>query len=104
MGPDPRTAIFQLIIDTLRRDLKVEFEDEDFNPTSRLIDDVGVDSLEVVDLTMSLEDILGVNFQDEDVERVITINDFIDLIRHVCPDGPYIYRTENRNLPPLKRP
>ena len=47
---------------------------------ARLLDDVGLDSLEVVDLALELEQRLQVDFPDEVIERLETVD---DVIRHV---------------------
>jgi acyl carrier protein len=42
---------------------------------------LGLDSLDIVDMTMALEDLTGVKLGDEDLEQVRTVQDAIDKVR-----------------------
>jgi len=44
-------------------------------PESKIIDDLGADSLDVVELLSTLEDELGIVIPDEDVESLSTVAD-----------------------------
>lgn len=54
---------------------------EQINLTSRLVEDLGADSLDVVELIMSFEDEFGVSLPDEDVAKLKTVGDIIDYIK-----------------------
>ena len=43
-------------------------------------EDLGADSLDVVELIMELEDVFGVQISDEDAEKIQTIGDAVDYI------------------------
>lgn len=43
-------------------------------------EDLGADSLDVVELVMELEDVFGVQISDEDAEKIITVGDAVDYI------------------------
>jgi acyl carrier protein len=43
-------------------------------------DDLGADSLEIVELVMGLEDKFGVTIADEDAEKIRTVQDAVDYI------------------------
>ncbi len=43
-------------------------------------EDLGADSLDVVELIMELEDVFNVQISDEDAEKIITIGDAVDYI------------------------
>lgn len=49
-------------------------------PDARFLDDLGADSLNVVELVMALEDELGVTIPDEDAEKLATVQDAINYI------------------------
>ena len=51
------------------------------------IDDLGADSLDLVELVMSIEDEFGIEILDEDVEKIITVQDAIDFIKENQGDG-----------------
>lgn len=43
-------------------------------------EDLGADSLDVVELIMEMEDVFGVQISDEDAEKIVTIGDAVDYI------------------------
>lgn len=44
------------------------------------VEDLGVDSLSLVEFTMELEDVLGVELPEEELVDVTTIGGFVDVI------------------------
>ncbi len=47
---------------------------------TKIADDLGADSLDLVDLLMSVEDEFGIEIPDEDVENISTIGDIVEYI------------------------
>ncbi|MBO4362896.1 MAG: acyl carrier protein [Clostridia bacterium] len=47
---------------------------------SSIIDDLGADSLDVVELVMALEENFGVEIPDEEAEKISTIGDIVNYI------------------------
>lgn len=47
---------------------------------SRVIEDLGADSLDVVELLMTMEDEFGITVDDEDAIKLKTIGDILSLI------------------------
>ena len=45
------------------------------------IDDLGADSLDIVELVMSLEEAFDIEIPDEDAEKIQTIGDAIDYLK-----------------------
>ena len=56
---------------------------EEIKLTSRLVEDLGADSLDVVELIMTFEDEFGVSLPDEEVEKMKTIKDVITYIEKI---------------------
>ena len=52
----------------------------DFKPESNVTYDLGLDSLQMYDLVIDLEEKYDIRLSDEDLERVQTVQDFVDLI------------------------
>ena len=52
----------------------------DINLNSRLVEDLGADSLDIVELIMAFEDEFGISLPDEEVEKMKTIKDVISYI------------------------
>ncbi len=50
-------------------------EQNEISPEARILDDLGADSLDVVELVMSLEEAFDIVVPDEDVEALQTIGD-----------------------------
>ncbi|WP_408071852.1 acyl carrier protein [Butyrivibrio sp. JL13D10] len=55
--------------------------DEDkITPEAKLIDDLGADSLSVVELHMEIEERLGIKIPDEEVAKLATVEDVLKAI------------------------
>jgi len=54
---------------------------EEIKLTSRLVEDLGADSLDVVELIMSFEDEFGVSLPDEEIAKMKTIGDIVNFIK-----------------------
>ena len=75
-----------MIFEKLKEALAAQFEidPEKITMETNLIDDLGADSLDVVELIMSLEDEFGVSISDEDAAQLYTVGrivDYLDRIR-----------------------
>jgi acyl carrier protein len=65
------------------RDIVAEQLERDVNEVtnaSSLIDDLGADSLDVVELVMKMEEEFGIEIPDEEAEKIKTVNDVIQYI------------------------
>lgn len=47
---------------------------------AKIEDDLGADSLDTVELSMEIEKDFHLKFEDEDLEKIVTVQDFITLI------------------------
>lgn len=47
---------------------------------SKIVDDLGADSLDVVELLMQLEDETGKTIPDEDVSKIKTVGDLVEVL------------------------
>ncbi|HKL00434.1 MAG TPA: acyl carrier protein [Desulfotignum sp.] len=54
---------------------------EDVVPEASLIDDLGADSLTIVELVMSMEEIFAIEIDDDAAETLRTVQDAIDFIK-----------------------
>jgi acyl carrier protein len=54
---------------------------EDVSSEASLIEDLGADSLTIVELVMSLEDIFDIEIDDADAEKIVTVQDAINFIK-----------------------
>ena len=49
-------------------------------PEASFVDDLGADSLDLVELVMSMEEEFDIDISDEDAEKIVTVKDAIDYI------------------------
>ncbi len=67
--------VIQLVmeqLDVTREQCKLE---------ASFIDDLGADSLDLVEMIMEMEEKFGVEIADEELEKIRTIQDVVDFIR-----------------------
>lgn len=50
-------------------------------PEASFVDDLGADSLDLVELIMSMEEAFDVDISDEDAEKLVTVKDVLDYIK-----------------------
>ena len=50
-------------------------DEEDVTPEASFVDDLNADSLDLVELIMSLEEEFGLEISDEDAEKIATVGD-----------------------------
>ncbi len=53
---------------------------DQIKPESRLVEDLGADSLDIVELIMAFEDEFGVSLPDEEIAKLKTVGDIIKFI------------------------
>ncbi|MBP5312343.1 MAG: acyl carrier protein [Clostridia bacterium] len=53
---------------------------EKITPDTSIIEDLGADSLDVVELVMALEEKFGVEIPDEDAEKINTVGDIVNYV------------------------
>ena len=59
---------------------QLDLEEEQVNEDSEVIDDLGADSLDIVDLVMPLEEEFDTEIPDEDIENLKTVGDIVKYI------------------------
>lgn len=70
--------VFEKVKDILVDQLDVE--EEKVTMEASIIDDLGADSLDLVDLVMSLEEEFDVEIPDDQVENIKTVGDIVKYI------------------------
>lgn len=59
---------------------QLDVEEEKVTLEASIIEDLGADSLDIVDLVMSFEDEFGIEIPDDQVENAKTVGDIVKLI------------------------
>ena len=74
-----------MIFDQVREALAKQFEldPETITMDTNLVDDLGADSLDVVELIMSLEDAFGVTISDEAAAELYTVSRIVEYLERV---------------------
>lgn len=72
-------AIEQEMIDIIVEQLSVE--KDKVVPNASFVDDLGADSLDLVELIMAMEEGFDIEIPDEDAEGISTVQDAIDYVK-----------------------
>ncbi|WP_297887111.1 acyl carrier protein [Sulfurihydrogenibium sp.] len=72
-------SIEQRVKEIIADQLGVEMEK--ITPEAKFVDDLGADSLDVVELIMAFEEEFGVEIPDEDAEKIATVGDVLNYIK-----------------------
>ena len=70
---------FENVRDIIVETLSCDAEEVTLN--TNLVEDLEADSLEIVELSMALQESLGVGIEDEDLEKIHTVQDILDYIK-----------------------
>ncbi|HEY8464673.1 MAG TPA: acyl carrier protein [Bacillota bacterium] len=66
------------------KDIVVEqlgVDEEEVTEQASFVDDLGADSLDIVELVMALEEEFDVEIPDEDAEKIVTVGDAVNYIK-----------------------
>ena len=64
----------EIVAEQLERDVK------EVTNTASFIEDLGADSLDIVEMVMKMEEEFGIEIPDEEAEKIKTVNDVIQYI------------------------
>ena len=70
----PDEKVKQIIVEQLGVD------EAEVTPTAHFVDDLGADSLDIVELVMAFEEAFGIEIPDEDAEKIKTVQNAIEYI------------------------
>lgn len=69
------------VLDIIAEQLNIE--PEDLKPEMDFVDDLNQDSIELVELIMSVEDEFGIEVDEEKLEQIRTVGDVLDLVEEL---------------------
>jgi acyl carrier protein len=72
-----RDEIFEWVSQVLREEFA--YGDE-IRLESHLIDDLDLDSIDAIDMTVRLEEKTGLSFNEDDLKSILTVRDVVNLI------------------------
>ena len=71
--------VFEKVQKIISENLNVPLEKVTMD--THLVDDLGADSLDIVELIMALEEEFDIEIPDADAEKVVTVGDVVDYIK-----------------------
>ncbi len=74
MAVDTLSRVKKLIVEQLG------VEESEVVSTASFVEDLNADSLDLVELIMSLEEEFGMEISDDEAERIVTVQDAVDYI------------------------
>ncbi len=72
--------IFQKVVDKVTEQLGIDAEEVTLE--SSFIEDLGADSLDIVELLMALEEEFDIEIPDEEAEKLVTVSDVVEYIKN----------------------
>jgi acyl carrier protein len=57
-------------------------EEEDVTPQANVVDDLGADSLDVVELVMALEEEFDLEIPDQEAEKILNVQNIFDYMEN----------------------
>ncbi|MCI5226777.1 MAG: acyl carrier protein [Candidatus Electrothrix sp. AX2] len=74
-------AVADKMIDIIEEQLSVD--KEKIVPGASFVDDLGADSLDLVELIMAMEEEFDIEIPDEDAEKIATVQDAINYVNTI---------------------
>jgi len=71
--------LFEKVREVVSEQLGIEYDE--ITAESLFLDDLGADSLDIVELIMALEERFGIAIPDEDAEKIQTVADAVEYIK-----------------------
>lgn len=56
-------------------------EESSVVPKAKFIEDLGADSLDIVELVMAMEEAFGIDIPDEEAENIRTVSDAVNFVK-----------------------
>lgn len=72
--------IFEKVQEKVAEQLSID--SDDITMESSFIEDLGADSLDIVELLMALEEEFDIEIPDEEAEKLVTVGDVVDYIKN----------------------
>ncbi|MBE6622280.1 MAG: acyl carrier protein [Ruminococcaceae bacterium] len=67
--------MYDKVVEIIARQLQIDTDVMDEN--TKIMEDLGADSLDVVEMLMAMEEAFGFAVPDEDIEELVTVSDIV---------------------------
>ena len=74
--------VFEKVRDVIMEQLGIE-DESSISAATTFIDDLGADSLDVVELIMALEEEFGLEIPETEAEKIVSVGDVVEYIKSV---------------------
>jgi len=81
----PRPELWPMVRHILAEELNVSHHD--ITPTAHLYDDLGMDSLNSIEVVMAIEEEFGIDIPDADAEKLKTMPELLQYLEERLRDG-----------------
>ncbi|WP_185873800.1 acyl carrier protein [Blattabacterium cuenoti] len=88
---DLSSRVYALIVE------KLSIEENEILPTSSFTNDLGADSLDIVELIMEFEKEFNISISDEKAEKITTVGEAIQAIEEILNEKKKIDNNEKKN-------
>ena len=69
----------EILKDAIVKVMKIDVRELTFE--TRFVEDLGADSLDLYQMAMHLEEVFDVSFSEDDINKIVTVNDAYELIK-----------------------
>ncbi|MCR5262372.1 MAG: acyl carrier protein [Clostridiales bacterium] len=78
------------MFDTVKKILidDLQIDEKEITPEAELINDLGINSLELADLVMNCEDNFHIEIKDEEIRDFVTVGDVAEYLEKVTAAAP----------------
>ncbi|MDZ4716825.1 MAG: acyl carrier protein [Roseiflexaceae bacterium] len=73
-SPELQARLVKIVVEQL------DVEEAKVVPSAKFIDDLGADSLDLVEMIMALEEEFGIEIPDDKAEGIVSVSDALDYI------------------------
>ncbi|MCQ2425710.1 MAG: acyl carrier protein [Lachnospiraceae bacterium] len=66
---------------------EMQIKEEDVTPEAELINDLGINSLELADMILICEERFNIEIKDEDIHKFITVGNVVDYLKEATGEN-----------------
>ena len=70
--------MYDKVVEIIARQLQIDTDI--INEHTKIMEDLGADSLDVVEMLMAMEETFGFSIPDENIEELITVSDIVEYV------------------------